>query len=241
MPTFGGATGATVAAGTHHDNLQHSTANISPSTAWFSRRVQQRRESIHGIARTSRCTARTAAAVSAGRQHQLTSFFNTTTSNTSRHDGCASGGSSARSCPRCPLQLDGTAVLHATSSSPCEAACVCAVCGSDGHLEHWCFIAHGVPVRVKMRADKVVELVRLHGLYAQGAFDWRNTPTSLEWMLRLRAKHAVTADPDPNPNPNPDPDPDGMHGHGSLASANGCDCEVCELHGHGGEAWANHR
>ena len=51
-----------------------------------------------------------------------------------------------------------------------------------------------------MRADKVMELARLHGVYVAGAFNWRTTPTSLPWMLRLREAHMAEADPNLNPN-----------------------------------------
>ena len=85
-------------------------------------------------------------------------------------------------------------------------------------MEHACFIAHGVPARVKMRADKVVELCRLHGLYAQGAFDWQTTMTSLAWLNRLRVRLAT----------NPNPHDYAEHGPDSMWEANHCDCEVCE-------------
>ena len=152
------------------------------------------------------------------------------------------------------------------SPSVCEmpvAVRVCTVCGSDRHMEHACFIAHGMPARVKMRADKVVELCRLHSLHVQGAFDWHTTPTSLAWMLRLRVKHALPASalpadsrPELNPDGEPAPgdiqepypdhisDPRGLHGPGGEAEANGCDCAKCDpdhpnadWHGHGGIAW----
>ena len=273
-PSFNRVAGMAVGVGIHHDDLQHSTTDLSPSTAWFSQRVRQQQQDVNGMPRASRGTAFLAAAGGAGcrqqqstpcsttpfntrpsdkwhrngsaaslswrvreqqqcmlvralddtacdaaaanlgpRQHQSTPC-STTPFNTSRHDSCASGGLSANRCARCPLGPDGRAVLHPSASLPCEAACVCTVCGSDRHMEHACFIAHGVPTRVKMRADKVVELCRLHGLYAQGAFDWRTTPTSLAWLLRLRVRLAAAADPNPNLRPDTnsdstdDPNPD---------------------------------
>ena len=42
---------------------------------------------------------------------------------------------------------------------------------SDRHLEHACFIAHGVNRSVNLRPDMAVELDRLHKLYLAGNFD----------------------------------------------------------------------
>ena len=112
-------------------------------------------------------------------------------------------------------------ISNQSISNPVNRPCTCTVCGSHQHLEHACFIAHGVPAHVRMRADKVAEICRLHDLYARGAFDWRTTPTSLAWMLRLRAKHAEPASLEPNLDRSP-----------ADLGESGCDCEpgwACEL------------
>jgi len=168
-----------------------------PSSGWhrgdlaaFSRCVRQRRQGAHALA--SEGTACIAAAANVEPQRHLSTPTNIPTFDTSRHGGLP--------------------CLHR-----CEVACVCTVCGSDRHFAHDCFIAHGVPTRVKMRVDKVVELVRLHGLYVQGAFDWRTTPTSLAWMLCLRVWCAMAANLGPDP----------YQGEGGGGQANGCGCVVC--------------
>ena len=64
---------AAVAAGIHHDDLQHSMTNIPASTAWFSRRVRQRQQNITDLPRASQGTTCSAAVVGAGwRQQQST-------------------------------------------------------------------------------------------------------------------------------------------------------------------------
>jgi hypothetical protein len=73
----------------------------------------------------------------------------------------------------------------------CEAACVCTVCNSDRHLKHACFIAQGVPKMVKLSADMMVELRRLHDLYKAGKFDWKSTTTTLKWMNAMRRMNAT--------------------------------------------------
>ena len=85
MPSFNGVAGMAVAAGIHHDDLRHSTT-ITPSSApWFSQRVRQRPDFVHGIARVSSGTVCAAAsAVSVGRKNQSTSS-DTTTHHTSQH------------------------------------------------------------------------------------------------------------------------------------------------------------
>ena len=301
MPSFNGVAGMAVAAGIHHDDLRHSTT-ITPSSApWFSQRVRQRPDFVHGIARVSSGTVCAAAsAVSVGRKNQSTSS-DTTTHHTSQHGhghGAGAPGGSVLLSAACSHDATrassvGAAVLveaaaaveaaraHQAASfntttfntRPCscsgssapffaKAACVCTVCGSSRHEESRCFISQGVPANVRMRADKVVELCRLHDLCVRGAFDWRTTPTSLAWMLRLRVRHAVPASRGPNLDPSPD-DPHDLHGPGGLAQANHCGCEMCcpdnphcevytpdcdpdglhdphDLHGPGGLAQANH-
>ena len=54
---------------------------------------------------------------------------------------------------------------------------------SDRHLEHACFIAHGVNRSVNLRPDMAVELDRLHKLYPAGNFD---PPTTIRWILGRR-------------------------------------------------------
>jgi hypothetical protein len=96
-------------------------------------------------------------------------------------------GARSRRCPRCALLAptaeypQGAPVMH-PATHRCEAACVCLVCNSDRHLKHACFIAQGVPKMVKLSADMMVELRRLHDLYTAGKFDWKSTTTTLKWM-----------------------------------------------------------
>ena len=79
-------------------------------------------------------------------------------------------GAKNRKCPRCPLLGDGTPTLH-PSGFKCESSCLCLVCNSDRHLEHGCFIKHGVPLTVKLNATMMVEVVRLNALFKEGKFD----------------------------------------------------------------------
>ena len=51
--------------------------------------------------------------------------------------------------------------------------------------------ATGVPKGVKMAAELVTEINRLHDLNEQGKFDWRSTPTSLRWLNAIRASPAA--------------------------------------------------
>ena len=52
-----------------------------------------------------------------------------------------------------------------------------------------------------MRADKVMELARLHGVYVAGAFNWRTIrQLHFPWMLRFSEAHMAEADPNLNPN-----------------------------------------
>ena len=88
-------------------------------------------------------------------------------------------------CERCPLLPDGSPQSH---EERCEAACVCYVCGSDRHLEHACFIAHGIPRRAKMVASQMSEVLRLHLLHLEGSFNWLTTPTSLRWVGVARSR-----------------------------------------------------
>ena len=240
--------------------------NIPPSTAWFSRRVRQRQQSITDLPRASQGTTCFAAVVGAGWRQQQSTQADTLRIQTQNLSSRPSSrwhrsGSTAsvswrgrRQQQGLSLQAsDGTACnalaahfgsrehqstpFDTTPSSPANRSinqsvnqstsqpCTCTVCGSHQHLEHECFIAHGVPARVRMQAGKVAELVRLHGLYVQGAFDWRTTPTSLAWMLRLREKHTMPARPNPDPNPNHDDTysegegEEDMHGPGSMCWA----------------------
>ena len=223
----GGVASAARELGIQQDDFQQSTTGISTNDGvWFSWRVRQWQEE-HGISRAFGSSTCSAAVASAGWQRGQ-KLSNTTTFD-SRHSRAGHAGASpSAGCSRCPLQPDGRAVLHATGTPICEAACVCAVCGSDRHLEHGCFIAHGVPVNVKMRAAKVMELVRLHGVYVAGAFNWRTTPTSLPWILRLRGTLAAAADPNMRHNPDLNPNAGGAgFGYTSddfeeLCEANGC-------------------
>lgn len=95
------------------------------------------------------------------------------------------GGSGFRRCPKCPLQPDGGPTQH-PSTFRCAKICECDVCHSDRHLSHACFIKHGVPHGVKLQADMLLEIRRLHTLYTSGSFDWSKTPTTLKWLLALR-------------------------------------------------------
>lgn len=133
--------------GIQHNDFQQSTIGISTNAnAWFLRHVRQRQEE-QGISRALGTGAFSAAAASAGRQRGQKS--STTTQCDSRLLSAGHAGtSSAACCPRCPRQVEGGAVMHATGTLICEVPCVCGVCGSDRHLDHGCFMAHGVPVRV---------------------------------------------------------------------------------------------
>ena len=105
-------------------------------------------------------------------------------------------GARSRRCPRCALLAttpefpQGAPVMH-PATHRCEVACICTVCNSDRHLKHACFIAQGVPKLVKLSADMMVELRRLHELYKAGKFDWRSTTTTLKWMNAMRSTNAT--------------------------------------------------
>ena len=275
MPSLDAVAGTPVAAGIHHDDLQHSTTFIPSSTPWFSRRVRQRPAYLRGATHARVSTGCAAASpVCIGRQHQSTSTD--TTSQPTPQQSAGASCDAVRSQRVCfthdgvrasrntavvfagAAAADGAACTnHATSSDTttfatkpstprfcADAESVCGVCGSTHHEECRCFIAQGVPANVRMRADKVVEICRLHDLYNEGAFDWRTTPTSLEWMLRLRAKRAASASFEPTLDPKPaglephhpratsysyhDLPTEMLHGPDwSIAASNGCDCEEC--------------
>lgn len=100
------------------------------------------------------------------------------------------GGSGFRRCPKCPLQPDGSPTQH-PSTYRCAKSCECDVCHSDRHLSHACFIKHGVPHGVKLQAEMLMEIRRLHDLYTAGEFDWAKTPTTLKWLLALRRTRQI--------------------------------------------------
>ena len=54
------------------------------------------------------------------------------------------------------------------------------------------FHLQGVPKNVKLQAEMLVELRRLHEVYRSGMFDWRNTPTTLRWLLSMRRRLAAS-------------------------------------------------
>ena len=128
----------------HSDSYHSSDSSGRPCTQcplqWSNANVMH----ADGSVRTAPAAA--AAAARVGRNHS-SQPIDSETFDTSRQDDGAPGGSSARRCARCPLGADGKAVLHAAISPPCKAACACTVCGSDSHMEHGCFIAHGLGVQ----------------------------------------------------------------------------------------------
>ena len=63
-------------------------------------------------------------------------------------------------------------------------------------MEHSCFISRGVPDGVKLTADFLEEITRLHVLCKAGKFDWKTTQTTLRWLIREQAaarEQTVTA------------------------------------------------
>ena len=103
----------------------------------------------------------------------------------------ATGATTAnsRKCPRCPEVSPGVPVFH-PNDLRCDVVCLCTTCNSDRHLVHGCFITHGVPKEVKMKAEMAAEITQLHALHLAGEFDWRLTTTSLSWLGRKQATQA---------------------------------------------------
>ena len=97
-----------------------------------------------------------------------------------------------RKCPRCPLDSNKQPIMHPPNFR-CNAVGHCAVCKSSKHLDHACFIKHGVPRNVKMSAEVVAEIQRLHQLYLANQFDAITTPTTLNWLLAYRRRQSEVA------------------------------------------------
>jgi hypothetical protein len=95
----------------------------------------------------------------------------------------------ARPCQRCPLTASGLKVIHPRGSGPCKREAQCDVCNSTEHMEHSCFICHGLPEGIKLSPEFATEVSRLHVLCKAGTFDWRTTQTSLRWLIRAQQAH----------------------------------------------------
>jgi hypothetical protein len=106
--------------------------------------------------------------------------------------GRGDGPPRTKLCVRCPLQADGKLTVH-DRSFKCDAMADCTGCGSNGHLEHSCWIIHGVPPGTKISAGFHDELTRLHALQKIGKFDWMTTPTTLRWMESARLRKGASA------------------------------------------------
>ena len=105
--------------------------------------------------------------------------------------GAPGASGEMRKCPKCPLLADGTPTMHPRGFQ-CSTVAQCDVCKSSYHVAHGCFIATGVDKKVKMSAEMVAELTRLHNLYKAGQFNWRTTPTTLSWLLKFRSSQAAS-------------------------------------------------
>ena len=90
-------------------------------------------------------------------------------------------------CGRCPLLPNGGKVFHPRGYGRCETVAKCTICNSDKHATHSCYIAEGVPSDFRGgNADSIAEIARLHVLHKAGKFNWRTTPTKLNWLTRMQ-------------------------------------------------------
>ena len=121
MPSFDRVAGAPVAAGIHHDDLQHSTTDLLPPTAWFLQRVRQQQQDINDMPRASRGTAFLAAAGGAGCRQQQSTPCSTTPFNTRPSHSWHRSGSTASLSWRLRQQQQ-CMIVRALDDTACNAA-----------------------------------------------------------------------------------------------------------------------
>ena len=76
-----------------------------------------------------------------------------------------------RPCSRCPPLPSGELVFHSPGAPRCQRPARCTTCHSNEHSVHACFICKGVPKGVRLEAEFLAEITRLHKVHAAGNFD----------------------------------------------------------------------